>query len=278
MILPTSPQKLVIEASNGWSRAWVKELIRYRELLYLLTWRDIKVRYKQTVFGAMWAVIQPLMTMVVFSLVFGKLAKVPSDGVPYPIFSFCALLPWQLFANATQQSGNSLVAQSTLLTKVYFPRVILPLSSVLAGCVDFAISFLVLMAMMVYYGIAPTWNAIYVPLFAVFAVITALSVGLWLSALNVKYRDVRYAIPFMTQFWMFASPVAYSTNSVPEAWRVVYCLNPMVGVIEGFRWALLGKPGFGLSTVLTSGCVVVGLLILGLRYFRRTERVFADVV
>lgn len=223
---------LVIQPSRGWRALNLRDVWHYRELLYFLTWRDIKVRYKQTVLGAAWAIIQPFFTMVVFTIFFGKLAKMPSDGVPYPIFAYCALLPWQLFAFALTQSSTSLVTEARLITKVYFPRLIVPLSSVMAGLVDFAIAFVVLVGMMVYYGIAPTAKVIFLPLFLAFAVMTALAVGLWLSALNVKYRDVRYTIPFLAQFWMFASPVAYSSSLLPGKWRWVYGLNPMAGVIE----------------------------------------------
>lgn len=269
---------LVIKPSQGWMALNLRDLWHYRELLYFLTWRDIKVRYKQTVMGAAWAIIQPFLTMVVFTIFFGRLAKVPSDGIPYPIFSFCALLPWQLFSFALTQSSNSLVNEARLITKVYFPRLIVPLSSVLAGLVDFAVALVVLLGMMVYYEIAPTSKIILLPLFIVFAVMTALAVGLWLSALNVKYRDVRYTIPFLTQFWMFASPVAYSSSLVPESWRWVYGLNPMVGVIEGFRWALLDRD-LAVGGMLAVSVLAVSLLFLGgLYYFRSMERVFADIV
>jgi lipopolysaccharide transport system permease protein len=254
------------------------ELWEYRELFYFLTWRDIKVRYKQTALGAAWALIQPFFTMVVFTIFFGRLAKIPSDGIPYPIFSFCALLPWQLFAYALSQSSNSLVTERSLVTKVYFPRLIVPTSSVLAGLVDFAIAFGLLLLMMVYYGIVPTVRVIFLPLFVVFAVMTALAVGLWLTALNVRFRDVRYTIPFLTQFWLFASPVAYSSSLVPENWRWVYGLNPMAGVIEGFRWALLGSEVQITSLMGMSGLIVLVLLAGGLWYFKKTERTFADLV
>lgn len=273
-VVPT----IVIKPLRGWIPLNLRDLWHYRDLLYFLTLRDIKVRYTQTVLGVAWAIIQPLCSMVVFSIFFGKLAKVPSDGVPYPVFAYCALLPWQLFATALSQSSNSLVAGGSLITKVYFPRLIIPLSSVLAGLVDFAISFIVLMGMMIYYGIAPTENIVFFPLFAFFSVVTALAVGLWLSALNVKYRDVRYAVPFLIQFWMFVSPVIYSSSLVPESWRWAYGLNPMVGVIEGFRWALLNRELNVGEMVGVSALVVCLLFVGGLYFFRSMERVFADLI
>lgn len=254
------------------------ELWAYRDLIYILTWRDITVRYKQTALGAAWAVLQPFLTMVVFSIFFGRLAGIPSGDVPYPIFAFVALVPWTFFANAVTQASNSLVQQEAILTKVYFPRVIVPLAAVLAGLVDIAIAFLVLLGMLLVYGIVPSVAVLTLPLLVIFAAFTALAVGLWLSALNVRYRDVRYTLPFMVQVWLFASPVAYPTSLVPEAWRPLYALNPMVGVIDGFRWALLGDapaPGIGL---LVSALVVIVLLFAGLAYFRRVERSFADAV
>lgn len=269
---------LVLEPSKGLLRLNLRDLWAYRELLYFLVWRDIKVRYKQTALGAAWAIIQPVMTMVVFSVFFGRLAKVPSDGIPYPVFAFAALLPWQLFAFALTESSNSLVGSQNLITKVYFPRLVIPLSSVLAGVVDFAIAFVVLLIMMGFYGIRPTAAVVWLPLFVLFAIATALSVGLWLSALNVKYRDVRYTIPFLTQFWMFATPVAYSSTLVPAKWRAWYGLNPMAGVVEGFRWALLGKTGGPGALLWVSVAAVVLLLTGGLFYFRRTETTFADIV
>ena len=236
----------------------------------------MKVRYKQTVLGAAWAILQPVMTMVVFSIFFGRFAKMPSDGVPYPVFAFAALLPWQLFVYALSESANSLVGSQNLITKVYFPRLIVPLASVLAGLVDFAIASVVLLGLMWYYGIAPTRAVIFLPLFVALAVATALAVGLWLSSLNVKYRDVRYTIPFLTQFWLFATPVAYPTSIVPEQWRPLLGLNPMAGVVEGFRWALLGKAE-GPGPLLAVSVIVVALMLIGgLVYFRQTERTFAD--
>jgi len=272
------PAVLIIKPSQGWVNLRLKDVWEYRELLYFLVWRDIKVRYKQTVLGAAWAVIQPFLAMVVFSIFFGKLAKVPSDGLPYPIFAYAALLPWQLFAHALTESGNSLVASQQLIKKVYFPRLAIPLAAVLAGLVDFAIAFVVLLGMMFYYGIYPTVAIVTLPLFILFAVATAMAAGLWLSALNVEYRDVRYVIPFLTQFWLFATPVAYPSSLVPEPWRAVYGLNPMAGVVEGFRWAILGKSGGMGSLMLVSVLAVIALLIGGLIYFRRMEKTFADLV
>ena len=268
----------VIERTRGWTPLSLRELWQYRDLLYFLAWRDITVRYKQTVLGVTWAVIQPFFTMVVFTIFLGKLAKVPSDGLPYPIFAFCALVPWQLFAHALMVSSTSLVSGASLITKVYFPRLIMPLASVAAGLVDFSISFIVLLGMMAYYRILPTANIVFLPLFVVLAVVAALAVGLWLSALNVRFRDARYAVPFMTQLWLFASPVAYSSSLLPEQWRWVYGLNPMAGVVEGFRWALLGRE-LAIADMLGLSCLISGaLLIGGLFYFRSTERVFADIV
>jgi lipopolysaccharide transport system permease protein len=267
-----------IRPSTGWRSLNLAELWRYRELLGFLAARDIKLRYKQTVLGVAWAVIQPLFTMLVFSIFFGRLGGIPSEGIPYPLFALCALLPWQLFAYAVTQSSNSVVNEQRLITKVYFPRLIVPISSVLSGLMDFGVAFLLLLAMMAWYGVTPGWAVVTVPLFVLLAVAAALAVGLWLAALNVQYRDFRYTIPFLTQFWMFASPVAYPSSLVPQAWRPLYGLNPMAGVIEGFRWALVNKadPSWGLLAV--SATAVVVLLIGGLFYFRRMEKTFADVV
>jgi lipopolysaccharide transport system permease protein len=269
---------LRIAPSGGWVSLKLHELWEYRELLYFLTWRDIKVRYKQTALGAAWAIIQPFFTMIVFSLFFGKLAKMPSDGIPYPIFSFAALVPWTFFANGLTQSSNSLVGSANLITKVYFPRLTIPISAVLSGVVDFVIAFVVLLAMMFYYGIVPTVNTLYLPLFLLLAFVTALGVGLWLSALNVEYRDVRYVLPFIVQFWMFATPIAYPSTLLGQPWRTVYGLNPMVGVIEGFRWALLGTATAPGPMILVSALAALLILISGAFYFRRVEKTFADVV
>jgi lipopolysaccharide transport system permease protein len=269
---------LWIRPSRGWVSLRLRELWEYRELLYFLVWRDVKVRYKQTALGAAWAILQPVMTMLVFSLFFGRLAKLPSDGIPYPVFVFAALLPWQLFAYALSESASSLVVSQNLIKKVYFPRLVVPIASVLCGLVDFAISFVVLLGLMAYYGIRPTAAIAVLPLFILLAVASALSVGLWLSALNVQFRDVRYTIPFLTQFWMFATPVAYPSSLVPEKWRALFGLNPMAGVVEGFRWALLGKSTSPGPLLWVSIAAVVVLLISGLMYFRRMESTFADVV
>jgi lipopolysaccharide transport system permease protein len=268
---------LMIRPRKGIVSINLREIWNYRELLYFLVWRDIKVRYKQTALGAAWAVLQPLMTMLVFSVFFGRLAKVPSDGIPYPVFAYTALLPWQLFAFALTESSNSLVGNQNLITKVYFPRLVIPLASVLAGIVDFMISFVVLLGLMAYYGIRPTAAVAWLPLFIVLALATALSVGLWFSALNVKYRDVRYTIPFLTQLWMFATPVAYPSSLIPQPWRAWSGLNPMAGVVEGFRWALLGKSSPG-ALLWVSVIAVMLFLAGGLIYFRRMESTFADIV
>jgi lipopolysaccharide transport system permease protein len=257
---------LILQPSSGFFRLKLKDLFEYRELLYFLVWRDVKVRYKQTALGAAWAILQPVMTMLVFSVFFGRLAKVPSDGVPYPVFAFAALLPWQLFSYALSESSNSLVANQNLITKVYFPRLVIPIATVLAGLVDFAIAFMVLLVLMWCYHIVPTAAVMLLPLFVLLAITTALAVGLWLSALNVKYRDVRYTIPFLMQFWLFATPVAYPASLVPERWRALYGLNPMTGVVEGFRWALLGKSQAPGPLLAVSVAAVMVMLVGGLRY------------
>ena len=267
-----------IEPSRGWGHLKLTELWEYRELIYFLIWRDIKVRYKQTALGAAWAIIQPFFTMVVFSIFFGRLANIGSDGIPYPIFSFAALVPWTFFAHALNASTNSLVGNSNLLQKVYFPRLALPISSALSGAVDFAIAFVVLLGMMLYYGMAPTVNVLWLPFFMLLALITSLGVGLWLSALNVQFRDVRYTLPFITQFWLFSTPIAYPSSLLSEPWRTVYGLNPMVGVVEGFRWALLGTQTGPGPMIIVSSLAALGLLIGGIIYFKRMERTFADIV
>jgi lipopolysaccharide transport system permease protein len=269
---------IVIRPSKGWVSLKLRDLWEYRELLYFLVWRDIKVRYKQTVLGAAWAIIQPFFSMVIFSLFFGKLAKMPSDGIPYPIFAYAALVPWTFFANGLSQSANSLVDSANLIRKVYFPRLTIPIANVLAGLVDFALAFLVLLGMMAWYRIFPTERLIWLPLFLLLALVTALAVGLWLSVLNVEYRDVRYTVPFITQFWMFATPIVYPSSLLPEPWRTVYGLNPMVGVVEGFRWALLGTKTAPGATIAVSAAASVLLLVGGAFYFRRMEKTFADVV
>lgn len=273
-----APPATIIAPSQGWVSVRLSEVWAYRELLYFLVWREIKVRYKQTAIGVSWAIVQPFMTMVVFSVFFGRFAGIPSDGVPYPVFAYCALLPWQLFAFALAESTNSVVNNQRLLTKVYFPRVILPLAAIGVGLVDFGLAFLVLFGLMAYFGVGLASAIWTVPLWAALGVVTALGAGLWLSALNVAYRDIRYAVPFLTQIWLFATPVAYPTSIVPEAWRPLYALNPMVGVVDGFRWALLGTSRPALLTVGVSAASVLLLLVSGLYYFRRTERTFADII
>jgi lipopolysaccharide transport system permease protein len=250
----------------------------YRELLYFLIWRDIKVRYKQTALGIAWAELQPLLTMVVFTIFFGRLAKVPSDGIPYPVFNFCALLPWTMFSRGLSESSTSLVANTNLVSKVYFPRLIIPIAPIMASLVDFSIAFVIFMGLMVLYGIVPTLAVLTLPLFILFAMVSALAISLWLSALNVEYRDVRHTIPFLTQFWMFASPIAYSSSLIPEQWRFLYGLNPMAGVIEGFRWALLGKVQPNMGLLFISFGIVLIFLFSGLVYFTRMEKTFADVI
>ncbi len=276
---PSGRARLVrIRPSQGWISLNLGELWAYRELLYFLTWRDIKVRYKQTVLGASWAIIQPFLTMVVFSLFFGKLAKVPSDGVPYPIFSYAALVPWTFFATGLAQSSGSLVGSQNLIKKIYFPRLAIPIGTVLSGLVDFILAFIVLLLMMFYYGMTPTANVIWLPLFVALALLTSLGVGLWLSAMNVQFRDVRYTVPFLTQIWLFATPVAYPSSLLSEPWKTVYAINPMVGVVEGFRWALLATETAPGPMLIVSSLAAIALLVSGAYYFRRMERTFADVV
>jgi homopolymeric O-antigen transport system permease protein len=276
---PLSNSPLVrIEASQSWFTFDLKELWEYRELLYFLAWRDIKVRYKQTGLGIAWAVLQPMITMLLFTGIFGKLAHVPSDGLPYPIFAFTALLPWNYFSGALTISTNSVVMNSNLISKVYFPRLIVPLSGVVSGFVDFGVALVVLFGMMYWFGIAPTWGVLLLPCFLLLATATALGVGLWLSALNARYRDIGYLIPFLIQCWMYASPVAYPVSLVPEKWRLLYSLNPMVGVIEGFRWGLLGKEPPAAGVMAVSILAVIALLFGGVCFFKRMERTFADIV
>jgi lipopolysaccharide transport system permease protein len=269
---------LRIAPSTGWVSLKLHELWEYRELLYFLIWRDIKVRYKQTALGATWAIIQPFFTMVVFSLFFGRLAKVPSDGIPYPIFSFAALVPWTFFANGLTQSSNSLVGSANLITKVYFPRLTIPIASVLSGIVDFVLAFVVLVGMKLYYGMMPSLNVLWLPLFLLLALVASLGVGLWLSALNVEYRDVRYVVPFITQFWLFVTPIAYPSSLLHEPWRSLYGLNPMVGVVEGFRWALLRTNTAPGPIIAVSSLAAFVILVSGAFYFRRMEKTFADIV
>ena len=269
---------LHIRPKRGWQPLDLKQLWQYRELMYFLSWRDIKVRYKQTALGAAWAMIQPFMTMVVFSIFFGNLAKMPSDGIPYPLFAYAALVPWTFFANSLTQASNSLVQNSNMLKKIYFPRLVMPISSVISGTVDFVFAFIVLVAMMLFYGILPTVNIVWLPFLMLLALGTALGVGLWLSALNVQYRDVRYVIPFLIQVWLFATPIAYPSSLLTEPWRTLYGLNPMVGVVEGFRWALLGTETAPGTEVVVSSLAAVIILVTGAFYFRRLEKTFADIV
>jgi len=279
---PSNPSKLtplfVVEPPRGWVSLQLKTLWAYRELLYFLVWRDVKVRYKQTALGVVWAILQPVLMMVVFSIFFGKFAQIPSDGFPYPIFTFVALLPWRLFAGSLAMAGTSLVMDQGLITKIYFPRLLIPLGTVFVGLVDFAIAFVILLGMMVYYGIALTGAIFTLPIFVALAILTAFGAGLWLSALNVQYRDIQYIIPFLIQVWLFATPIAYPSSIVPEQWRFLYGLNPMVGVIEGFRWALLGQTSALDISAFISVVIIVILLASGLIYFRRMESTFADIV
>jgi lipopolysaccharide transport system permease protein len=274
---PLAPH-FVHEPSRGWVSLGLKSLWEYRELFYFLAWRDVKVRYKQTAIGVVWAVLQPVITMFVFSLFFGYLGRLSSDGLPYPVFAYAALLPWQLFVHSLSASANSLVLNQALITKVYFPRLVVPLSTVVVGLIDFACSFLVFLGLLIYYGFLPTLAMLTLPAFVLLAVLTALAAGLWLSALNVQYRDVQHTIPFLTQCWLFASPVVYSSSLIPPSWRLWYGLNPLVGVIEGFRWALLGQARPLEYSLLLSIVVAGAFFVGGLTYFRRMERTFADVV
>ena len=269
---------LRIEPSKGRVSLQLHELWEYRELLYFLVWRDVKVRYKQTVLGAAWAIIQPFCTMVVFSLFFGRLANIPSDGIPYPVFSYAALVPWTFFANGLSKASTSLVLSANLIKKVYFPRLAVPIASVLAGIVDFILAFAVLVGMLFYYGMVPTVNMLWLPLFLLLALVTSLGVALWLSSLNVQFRDVQYVIPFLTQLWLFLTPIAYPSSLLSEPWRTLYGINPMAGVVEGFRWALLGTDTAPGPMIMVSALVALVLLVSGGLYFRRMEKTFADVV
>ena len=267
----------VIRPRRGWAALDLRELWQFRELLYTLAWRDIKVRYKQTALGAAWAVLQPLTAMIIFTLFLGRLAKLPSDGLPYPLFTYAGLLLWQFFARALGEASTSLVANERIVTKVYFPRLILPASVVLAGLLDFLIAAGLLVVLMFYYGHAPGWTIAVAPLFIALAVVLALGVSFWFSALDVEFRDVRYTLPFLTQVWLFATPVVYPSSLVPEGWRALYGLNPMVGVIEGFRWAVLGTAAPPDAAMLVvSGIVTAVLFVTGMAFFRRMERTFAD--
>ncbi|RJP32465.1 MAG: ABC transporter permease [Actinobacteria bacterium] len=267
-----------IQPTRGWASLKLRDIWRYRELLYFLTWRDIKVRYKQTIIGGAWAILQPLLVMAIFSIFFGRLLGVPSDDIPYPLFSYSGLVIWTFFANGVTFSANSLVVEANMIKKVYFPRMIAPLSSILSCLLDFTLAFMVLIIMMLFYGRGPTLAVFWLPLFLLLAMVTTTGVGLWFSALNVMYRDVRYALPFLVQAWLFATPIAYPSSILSGAWKVIYGVNPMAGVVEGFRWALLGaetRPG---GIIAVSSGVAVLLLVSGAFFFRRTERIFADVI
>jgi lipopolysaccharide transport system permease protein len=274
----TATPSVLVAPRKDWFDLDLRGLYEYRELLYFLAWRDVKVRYKQASIGVGWVVLQPLLTMVVFTVIFGRFAKIPSDGLPYPIFAFAALLPWNYFAQAIAQSSTSVVRNSGLVTKVYFPRLVLPLAATIAPLVDFAVAFVVLLGMMVWYGVVPGWGLLALPLFMLLVILTSLAACLFLSPLNVRYRDIEHAIPFLVQIWMYASPVVYSVRIVPEKWRTLYSLNPMVGVIEGFRWAMLGQGSPDFVVMAVSAMVVTILLFGGLVFFRRMERTFADVI
>ena len=274
----TTEFTLRIEPTRGFFKLDLAAVWEYRELLYFLVWRDVKVRYKQTIIGAAWAILQPLMTMMIFTVIFGNFAKIPSDGLPYSIFAYTALMPWNYFSQAISRGGISLVGEANLIVKVYFPRLIIPIASVVAPLTDFFMSFLVLIVMIAWFGIVPGWNVLYLPVFLLLALMTGLAVVLWLSPLNVRYRDVSHTIPFLIQFWLYASPVAYPVSLVPEKWRVLYSLNPMVGVIEGFRWTLLGTEAPAFDVIAVSAVMVVVLLLGGIVFFKRMERTFADVI
>lgn len=273
------PTTIYIKPANGLAALNLRDLWIYRELIYFMIWRDLKVRYKQTLLGAFWAILQPVLTVLIFNFLFSSVAKMPSDGLPYPIFSYTALLPWGLFATALNSASRSLTSNSNMIGKVYFPRLILPMASVLGGLVDFAIAFVILIGLMIYYHVTPGWNALWaLPVFTLLSIITALGVALWLSAINVQYRDVGYALPFLSQFWMFITPIAYSSKVISEKWQIAYALNPMAGVVNGFRWALLGSGNPPDMLVLISTVIALLILITGLVYFRNMERTFADTI
>lgn len=271
-------KELVLEPPRGWFDLRMHDIWEFRELLYFLVWRDIKVRYKQTALGAAWAVIQPIVSMIIFSVVFGKLANLPSNGIPYPIFSYVALLPWQLFSKALSDAAGSLVNNQQFVTKIYFPRIFLPASSILSGMLDFLIALAILFIMMWYYHIPLTWHALLLPLLVIFVLVTSMAAAIWLATINVKYRDVKYVLPFLMQVWLYVTPVAYSSTLIPEKWRILYGLNPMAGVVEGFRWALLGQQSpFG-PLIMASVLIVIPLFIGGVMYFQRMELTFSDVI
>ncbi len=268
----------VIEPNRSWFNLKLKALWDYRELLYFLAWRDLKARYAQTVMGLAWAVVQPLFMMAVFTIIFDKIARFPSDGIPYPLFAYAALVPWTFFAKSLDRSGFSVVAESNLITKIYFPRLIIPLSATLGGLLDFAIAFLLLVAMMVWFGVLPTWKLVMVPLYLLLTVMASLAVSLWFSALFVKYRDIAAVIPLLTQVWMFASPIVYPVSMIPQEWQKLYNMNPMVGVIGGFRWALLGAPAPDPAVLALNVLTIAVSLVLGMAYFNRMANTFADVI
>lgn len=273
------PDLVTIKPAKGWVPLNLKDLWHYRELIYFLTWRDLKVRYKQSVLGVLWAILKPFMNMVVFTIFFGQLAKIPSDGIPYPIFSYTGLLPWGFFAAALDVSARSMLQSGSMVSKIYFPRIIVPLSSVFANLVDFLIAFVILIGMMIYYQIVPTINTLWLPVFILLAMITAIGVGLWFSALLVMYRDVNYMLPFISEIWKFVSPVVYSTTLIPEKWQWLYSINPMAGVVSGFRWALLGQPEtISFASLAISAGISLVVFISGLYFFRRMERIFADMI
>jgi lipopolysaccharide transport system permease protein len=278
LVIAVREPTVEIQPNKGLFHLDLQAIWQYRELLYFLIWRDIKVRYKQTVIGAGWAILQPLMTMAIFTVIFAHFAKIPSDGLPYPIFVFTALLPWNYFSQAVGRSGVSLVGNANLISKVYFPRLIVPISAATAPLADFAVAFVILLGMMAWFGIEPTWGVLALPFFMLLALVTAVAIGLWLSALDVRYRDVGHTIPFLIQCWMYASPVAYPVSLVPEKWRLLYGLNPMVGVIEGFRWALLGAKSLDFGVMAVSAIMLMALLLGGIVYFKQMEQTFADVV
>lgn len=281
--MPTALESLpspliIIKPSTGWLGLNLPEIWDRRELLYFLTWREVKVRYKQTLLGAAWALLQPLFTMVIFSLFFGRLAKLPSDGIPYPVFAFTALVPWIFFSNGLTQSANSLINNSQLITKIYFPRLLVPTAAVLGGVIDFLLAFGLLILMILWYGVGIHASIVWIPLFVLLAFVSSLGAGLWLSALNVEYRDIRHTVPFLVQMWMFATPIAYPSSLLHEPWHTLYALNPMVGVVEGFRWAILGTKTRPDSILLVSSAIAILALITGALFFRRTEKRFADLI
>ncbi len=274
-----SNQLRIISAKRGLIKIDFKELWLYRELFLFLAWRDILVRYKQTVIGITWAVIRPIVTMIVFTVIFGKLAHLPSDGIPYPLLSFVGLLPWQFFSNALNESSNSVVANANMITKIYFPRLIIPAATIISGIVDFILSSIILIFMMIWYGVIPNVNVFWLPLFFLLALLFSFGIGLWFSALNVKYRDVRHIVPFIVQFGLYISPVGFSSSIIPDNWKIIYSLNPMVSVIDGFRWSLLGSwMPLNLPGLFISAVVVILILLSGAYYFRKMENTFADII